>query len=174
MKQTVVILDKPGKKRVRMDFDQKGEKKELIALVLGRAKGEYELEVIVDHQRGRTFGRVMIRGIAKNQANVKVTGTIIIAKKAQGADDFLEMKLLLLDDQSRAWAEPKLEIEANDVKASHAATVGQVDEEQKFYLQSRGLNDKQAEELLVEGFLGQVIDKIDNVKIKRKVYDLSR
>ena len=174
MKQTIVILDKPGKKKVKMDFNRVGEEKELIGLVLGREKGEYELEVIVDHLKGKTFGRVMIRGIAKNQADIKVTGTIIIAKKAQGVDDFLEMKLLLLDDQSRAWAEPKLEIEANDVKASHAATVGQVDKEQKFYLQSRGLNDKQAEELLVEGFLGQVIDKIDNVKIKRKVYDLSR
>ena len=174
MKQTVVILDKPGKKRVRMDFDQKGEEKELIALVLGRAKGEYELEVIVDHQRGRTFGRVMIRGIAKNQANVKVTGTIIIAKKAQGVDDFLEMKLLILDDKSQAWAEPRLEIKANEVKASHAATVGQVDEEQRFYLMSRGLTEHGAEQLLVKVFLGQVINKITDVKMKRKVYAKSQ
>jgi Fe-S cluster assembly scaffold protein SufB len=49
-----------------------------------------------------------------------------------------------------------------------------VDKEQKFYLQSRGLNDKQAEDLLVEGFLGQVIEKIDDVKMKRKLYVLSR
>lgn len=169
MKQTIVILDKPGKKKVKMDFNRVGEEKELIGLVLGREKGEYELEIVVDHLKGKTFGRVMIRGIAKNKADVKVTGTIIIGKYAQGVDDFLEMKLLLLDDQSRAWAEPRLEIEANDVKASHAAAVGQVDQEQKFYLQSRGLNDKQAEDLLVEGFLGQVIEKITDAKIKRKV-----
>ena len=174
MKQTIVILDKPGKKKVKMDFDRAGQEKELVGLVLGRQKGEYELEVIVNHLKGKTFGRVMIRGIAKNQADVKVTGTIMIAKKAQGVDDFLEMKLLLLDDQSRAWAEPKLEIEANDVKASHAATVGQVDAEQKFYLMSRGLSAKKAENLLVEGFLGQVIEKIDDVKMKKKVYAKSQ
>lgn len=174
MKQKIVILDKPGKKRVKIDFKKAGEEKELIGLVLGRAKGEYELEVIVDHQKGKTFGRVMIRGIAKNAADVKVTGTIIIGKKAQGVDDFLEMKLLLLGGESRAWAEPKLEIEANDVKASHAATVGQVDAEQKFYLQSRGLSEKRAEAMLVEGFLSQVIDKINSAKIKKLVYAQSR
>ncbi len=169
MKQLVVILDKPGKKKVKIDFDKVGQEKELVGLVLGRTKGEYELEIVVDHLKGKTFGRVMIRGIAKNKADVKVTGTIIIGKHAQGVDDFLEMKLLLLDGESRAWAEPRLEIEANDVKASHAAAVGQVDKEQKFYLQSRGLNAKQAEDLLVEGFLGQVIEKITDVKMKRKV-----
>jgi Fe-S cluster assembly protein SufD len=169
MKQLIVILDKPGKKRVKMDFLRRGEEKELIGLILGRGPGTYELEVIVDHQQGKSFGRVMIRGIAKNKADVKVTGTIIIAKKAQGVDDFLEMKLLLLDDQSRAWAEPQLEIEANDVKASHAATVGQVDEEQLFYLQSRGISPKAAEAMLVNGFLGEVIAKINDVKIKKKL-----
>lgn len=169
MKQTVIILDKPGKRKVKMDFLHHGEEKELVGLILGNQKGVYDLEVIVNHKKGLSFGRVMIRGIAKNQANVKVTGTIIIGKKAQGVDDFLEMKLLILDSQSQAMAEPKLEIEANEVKASHAATVGQVEPEQLFYLRSRGLPVSQAEDLLVKGFLSEVVEKITDAKIKAKL-----
>jgi len=68
-------------------------------------------------------------------------------------EDFLEMKLLVLDGKSSAVAEPKLEIMANEVKASHAATVGRVDEEEMFYLTARGICRKNAEKMIVEGFL---------------------
>lgn len=161
MHQTVVILDKPGKKRVVVRFAKKGEEREVIGVVLGRKPGKYELEVLVDHKVGQTFGRVIIRGIAQNGAQVEVTGRIVIAKKAQGVDDFLEMKLLLLDNKSWATAEPELEIEANEVKASHAATVGQIDKEQLFYLMSRGLTKKTSETMLVDGFLRQATDRIE-------------
>jgi Fe-S cluster assembly scaffold protein SufB len=66
------------------------------------------------------------------------------------------MRILLLDKQSSAVAEPKLEIENNDVKASHAATVGKIDEDQLFYLESRGVNINEAKKLIVEGFLKEV------------------
>jgi len=61
---------------------------------------------------------------------------------------------LILDDISEATADPKLEIESDDVKASHAATVSKIDEEQIFYLQNRGVDRKKASDLIVEGFLG--------------------
>ncbi|MBI1871836.1 SufD family Fe-S cluster assembly protein, partial [Candidatus Collierbacteria bacterium] len=104
----------------------------------------------------RTNGRVVIRGIAKNGARVAVTGMIKIREGANQVDDFLEMRILLLDDRSQAKAEPKLEIEANDVKASHAAAVGKIDEEQLFYLTSRGMKREAAEKLIVDGFLRAV------------------
>lgn len=160
IKQIGVILDKPGIKEVIVPFTKEGEEVEVWGLVLGREEGDYVLNVMSDHKVGNTFGRVVIRGVAENGARVKVTGIIKIDKQAQGVDDFLEMRLLLLDSKSLAQAEPQLEIEANEVKASHAATVGQIDGETLFYLESRGITKEIAKEMVVEGFLNEVRSRI--------------
>jgi Fe-S cluster assembly scaffold protein SufB len=148
-----ILLDKPGTRNLRLSFSKEGQEKELQAIIKGEVEGDYVLNVVVEHKIGKTRGHVLIRGIAKNGARVAITGKIKIDKDAQGVDDFLDMRVLLLDDKSQATAEPQLEIEANDVKASHAAAVGQIDEEQLFYLESRGLKRSIAESLIVEGFL---------------------
>lgn len=161
-------MKEPGRKELVVDFGREGEKVEVLGLVIADQPGDYYLKVLVDHKIGKTFGRVMVRGIAKNGARVQVEGMIKIDKEANGVDDFLEMKLLLLDGLSQAVAEPKLEIEANEVKASHAATVGKIDEEELFYLQSRGLRRAKAEAIIVEGFLSEVVDRIEDPMIISK------
>jgi Fe-S cluster assembly protein SufD len=172
--QRVIILDGPGRKEMVVNFDKEGDEVEVLGLIIADQPGDYHLNVLVDHAVGKTFGRVMIRGIAKNGARIRVEGMIKIDKGADGVDDFLEMRLLLLDGKSQATAEPKLEIEANDVKASHAATVGRVDEEELFYLMSRGISREGAEKLIVAGFLDQVISRIDKIEdrrsVKRKIF----
>lgn len=160
MNRKIVILDKPGKKEVVIPLTKEGEEVEVLGLVMADGKGDYELNVVVDHKVGRTNGRVSIRGVAKNGAKVKISGMIKIDKKAQEVDDFLEMRVLILDNKSWAVVEPKLEIEANLVKASHAATVSKIDKEELFYLASRGVEKTMAEELIVKGFLKAITDKI--------------
>jgi len=173
-KQEIIILDSPGRKELVINFGKEGEEVEVLGLIIADQPGDYHLKVLVDHAIGKTFGRVMIRGIAKNGAKIQVEGMIKIDKGADGVDDFLEMRLLLLDGKSQATAEPKLEIEANDVKASHAATVGRIDEEELFYLMSRGVDRVGAEKLIVDGFLDQVISRIDKIEdrrsVKRKIF----
>lgn len=149
------LLDKPGKEEIVINFEKEGEEVELVGRILGKEAGDYIVNVLVDHKVGKTFGRVSIKGIAKNGARIAVTGKIKIDKEAQGVDDFLEMRILLLDEKSSATAEPQLEIEANEVKASHAAAVGQIDKEQLFYLESRGVDKEESERLIVEGFLAE-------------------
>jgi len=90
---------------------------------------------------------------------------IKINKDAQGVDDFLEMRALMWGKSSVALAEPQLEIEANQVKASHAAAVGRMDEEQLFYLQSRGMKRKKAEKMIVDGFMGELTSKIEDKRL---------
>ncbi len=157
-----VMLDKPGIKELTVKLEKEREDVEVYGLVKAEEPGEYTLNILMDHLVGKNNGRVTIRGIAKNGARVVVNGMIKIREGSDGVDDFLEMRILLLDDQSTATAKPKLEIEANQVKASHAATVGQIDPEQLFYLKSRGINQVEAEKLIVDGFLGEIIDKISN------------
>ena len=160
MKHFQVILDKPGKKELVIPLLEQGEEVEVWGLVRGEEKGEYELDIKVDHRVGKTKGIVMMRGIAKNGARVKVSGLIKIDEKAQDVDDFLEMRVLILDSNSWAVVEPRLEIEANQVKASHAATVNKISEEEMFYLTCRGMDKEKAEQLIVRGFLKEITDKI--------------
>jgi Fe-S cluster assembly protein SufD len=87
-------------------------------------------------------------------------GKIIVKKGAQHTESFLQERVLLVDDESCATAIPNLEIKAQEVKCSHAAAVGKIDEEQLFYLMSRGLSKKKATDVIVEGFLQEVRRKI--------------
>lgn len=148
-----IRLDSPGIKDFYFPFEKEGEENEVLIVVDGSRKGDYVIKVLVEHLVGNNSGKVRIRGIAKNGANLKIEGMIKINKGSNKVDDFLDIRILLLDDKSAADAQPKLEIEANDVKASHAATVSKIDGEQIFYLTSKGMSRLDAEELIVKGFL---------------------
>src|SRR3989344_3880073 len=100
MKRKVVILDKPGRKEVKIALTKEGREVELLGLVMAEKKGDYELVVVVDHRSGKTKGRVSIKGVARNGARVKISGLIKIDKDSQNVDDFLEMRVLILDNKS--------------------------------------------------------------------------
>jgi Fe-S cluster assembly protein SufD len=89
--------------------------------------------------------------------------------KAQKTDAYQTNRNLLLSDHARADSLPNLEIQADDVKCSHGATVGQLDEESRFYLMSRGLTREQAERLVVMGFLGEVLSRLPLGGVVEKV-----
>lgn len=144
----------PGKWEVIIPFEKVGEEITWTGIIDAREPGEYELRVAADHRVAQTKGRITVRAVVGAGAHVKITGMIKIRKEAQETDDFLELRVLTLDKSARAVAEPELEIEANNVKASHAASVGQVDKEQILYLMSRGLSYDQTQVQIVEGWLG--------------------
>lgn len=157
MKKTeIILIDKPGSRRVVIPFSKKGEEIDVACLIMGDQKGKYNLDLVVEHSVGENTGKIEIRGIAKNGADVRITGMIKIAKQAHLVDDFLEMRVLILDGESKAEVVPMLEIKANDVRVSHAASVGKLDSEQMYYLMSRGITEARAEEILIEGFLEPV------------------
>jgi Fe-S cluster assembly protein SufB/Fe-S cluster assembly protein SufD len=98
-------------------------------------------------------GEVEVRAVVEDNGVLKLKGMILIKENAAGANAFLRFKVLLLGKNARAEVDPGLEILTNDVKASHAASVGQVDEEQLFYLMSRGLSRKESVKMIVKAFL---------------------
>lgn len=153
MKREVVKVNKPGVYDFVVNFDRVGQAKEWLAIVDAREPGEYELRVVADHKVAKTKGRITVRAAAGKGAVLKIRGVIRIRKEAQETDDFLELRVLTLDKSARATVEPELEIETDNVRASHAASVGQVDEEQVLYLMSRGLSKNQAINEIVGGFL---------------------
>lgn len=147
------IITKPGKHEIKLQLNKEGDRLEWNGIINAREVGEYDLNLVMTHSAINTYGRVEIRGVAENGARVRVKGLVKILKQAQNTDSFLSMKILLLDKRSGATAEPELEIEANRVKASHSASVGKIDEEQLFYLKSRGIKEQEAKNVIVNGFI---------------------
>lgn len=146
--------DKPGKWEVVIPFDKEGQEREWLGIVDARAEGEYELTVVASHTVPGTKGRVTVRAVCGEKSSVKLKGIIRIAKEAQATDDFLELRVLTLGPLSRATAEPELEIMANNVKASHGASVGGIDPQQLLYLESRGMSKRGAVVQITRGWLG--------------------
>jgi Fe-S cluster assembly protein SufD len=121
-----------------------------------------------EHYAGHTTSDLMIKGVLKDQARTVYQGLIHVRKDAQRSDAYQANRNLILSPKARADSIPGLEIEANDVRCTHGATVGQVDEEVLFYLRSRGLSEAYAHRLVVEGFFEPLMDRIplESVRVK--------
>ena len=112
------------------------------------------------HQKPHTRGEVNVKGVLKGKSQAVFWGLIRIEPGAQGSNAFQSERSLILEEGPRSNAIPSLEIEANDVRCTHAAATSQIDEEQLFYLRSRGLPEDEAKKLIVEGFFEPIIEKI--------------
>ncbi|MEO8669984.1 MAG: Fe-S cluster assembly protein SufD [Tahibacter sp.] len=122
----------------------------------GRQHGESRLEIV--HVAGDTRCDLLWRGVADERARGVLHGAIKIAAGADGSDARLSSKNLLLSPHAEINAQPVLEIHADEVKAAHGATVGQLDERALFYLRSRGISQIQARALLTSAFCATVLD----------------
>lgn len=122
------------------------------ALVVGKGES-LELETMSIFSKPGQIGQVVIKAVVLAGGSLKLKGLIRIMKGAEASQAFLRMNVLLAGDGARAEAIPELEIETDDVRAAHAATVGRIDEEQLFYLMSRGLTRSKAVKLIIEAFL---------------------
>ncbi|OGF67593.1 MAG: hypothetical protein A2Y62_17985 [Candidatus Fischerbacteria bacterium RBG_13_37_8] len=112
------------------------------------------------HYAPATKGEIIMRGVLKDEAHSVFNGMATIQKYAQNSDSYLSDHVLLLSPDARSDSIPSLEIEANQVKASHSASVGQIDEDMIYYLASRGFEDVMAKKLIVEGFLEPLTSQI--------------
>jgi Fe-S cluster assembly protein SufD len=104
----------------------------------------------------------LYKGVIDDQATAVFNGKVFVRKDAQKINAFQSNGNVLMSDTASVNSKPELEIYADDVKCSHGSTTGQLDEEAVFYLQSRGVSERSARNLLVEAFIGEVLDKNDN------------
>lgn len=138
----------------------RGAHGDLMAVYFGESEQTLDFRTYQDHVAPDTTSNLLYKGVVAGSARSIYTGLIRVRPDARGTNAFQTNRNLKLSDD--AWAEsvPNLEIENNDVKCSHASTVGPVDEEQRFYLESRGVPTDEAERLIVAGFLGEVLANI--------------
>ena len=117
-------------------------------------KGEEIIwDEVIRYNKHHLMGETEVKAVVEDGGKLKLKGKILIEKDAVGAEAFLRFKVLLLGKNASAEVDPELEILCNQVKASHSASVGRIDEEQLFYLTSRGLSKKEAVKLIVKAFL---------------------
>ena len=109
----------------------------------------------------------LIKSVLGKQSKAAYQGKIFVNSKAQKTDGYQLSKAVLLNEQAEFNAKPELEIYADDVKCSHGSASGSLDEDSIFYLMSRGLDKKTAKELLINGFLLDVVEKITDEEIKK-------
>ena len=111
----------------------------------------------------------LIKSVIDDSSKSVYQGKIYVDSKAQKTDGYQLSKALLLNEQAEFNAKPELEIYADDVKCSHGSASGSLDDNSIFYLMSRGLDQKTAKELLINGFLLDVVEKITDEEIKKLI-----
>lgn len=126
------------------------------------------LLMINDHQGENNDGDMIFKGLGDDRTKACLAGIIRIGKKSKYSNSYLKEDIILLNERAKITAIPNLEILNNEVKASHGATVGKIDERAMFYLMSRGLNKVQARDLILAGFFKGIIGKIDNKGVREK------
>ncbi len=122
-------------------------------VIFGNNEQSFDIQTNVNHESPATEGRVVEKSILRNKSKSLFKGMIRIKENAPKSNSFLSGRSILLDKDAKSDAIPGLEIFTNDVKATHSASVAQIDEEQVFYLKSRCLTHDEAERIIVEGFL---------------------
>ena len=124
------------------------------------------------HAEPNAVSHQLHKCIVDGKARAIFNGQVRVAPGAQGTDAKQQSRNLLLSETARVDTKPQLEIYADDVKCSHGATVGQLDPEELFYLQSRGLNADDARNLLTYGFAGDVLNHIPVASLRRSLRQL--
>jgi Fe-S cluster assembly protein SufD len=160
-----------GRGKVRMETNLAGAGSE--ARVTGGYAGgpgqHLDYDTTQEHAAPNTFSDLAFRGVLAAGATAVWRGMIRVDPGAQGTDAFQESRNLLLSPDAHADAIPGLEIEADDVRCTHAAAIAQIDREQLFYLTSRGLGPAEAKSLIIEGFLESLVERLAEGPVREEI-----
>ena len=157
--------------RVRMETRLGGEGAE--ARVTGayatHGRQHVDFDTTQEHAAPNTTSDLAFRGVLQGRSTAVWKGNIIVDPGAQKTDAFQESRNLLISKRAHADAIPGLEIQANDVRCTHAAAVAQVDPEQLFYLRSHGLEEEAAKQLVIEGFLSALVERFEQGPVRERL-----
>ena len=148
-------------------LSEKGASISILGLLLGKEDAALQIKIHVTHAAENTKSEVILKGALTDAAKVNFEGLVKIKHGAIGTNAWLAAHLLLLSDKSKGRAIPSLEILENDIKAGHATTVGRINDIEMFYLISRGLSRKAAKQLVVQGFLASILERLPT-KLQQK------
>ena len=159
---------------VRMETRLAGEGAEarVTGAYASHGRQHIDFDTTQEHAAPNTTSDLAFRGVLTGRSTAVWKGNIIVDPGAQKTDAFQESRNLLLSKRAHADAIPGLEIQANDVRCTHAAAVAQVDPEQLFYLRSRGLREEVAKRLVIEGFLAALVERFEEGPVRDVLSDV--
>ncbi len=148
--------------RMRTDcaLTGQGASSRLIAVYFGAGGQMHDFRTVQDHRVPKTTSDLLYKGVVANTSRSVYTGLIRVEKGARGTNAFQTNRNLVLHEGAHADSVPNLEIEDHDVRCSHASAVGPVSEDERFYLESRGVPPEVTERLIALGFLGEVLERL--------------
>lgn len=155
-----------GKVRMETKLAGRGAHGKVTGAYAGHARQHLDFDTTQEHAAPNTVSDLAFRGVLQDRANAVWRGMIRVDPGAQQTDAFQESRNLLLSRKAHADAIPGLEIEANDVRCTHAAAIAQVDPDQMFYLMSRGLPRATAHRLVVDGFLQALVERFEEGPVR--------
>ena len=156
--------------RVEAVLEGRGSTADLRGLFFGTQEQAFDFRTLQDHVAPNTTSDLLFKGALRDRAKSVYVGVVRVEAEARGSSSNQANRNLLLSEKAKATSEPILEILNNDIlRCSHGATVGPVDPEHLFYLESRGIPKPVAERMLVQGFLGEVLDRLPVAEVREVV-----
>ncbi|RLT38791.1 MAG: SufD family Fe-S cluster assembly protein [Chloroflexi bacterium] len=152
-----------------LELNGPGGHAELLGLYFPTGRQHIDHQTLQIHNAPNCFSDLLFNGALKDRAHNVYMGIIKVLPNAQKTDAFQRNGNLILDGTARADSIPGLEIEADDVRCTHAATAAQVEDEYVFYLMARGLTRPQAERMIVQGFFQKVLDRVPVESVQHKL-----
>ncbi len=152
-------------------FEGENASGETTGLSFSRGNQHFDIKARSLHTGPHTTANTLFKVVLDDRSQTGFQGAIRVLKNGQHTDSFLEDHTLFLSEASKADALPSLDVDANDVRCSHGASIGMIDAEQVFYLQSRGLDKIQAEKMIVGGFFEDVIARIPLESVREHIRD---
>ncbi|MBV9279554.1 MAG: SufD family Fe-S cluster assembly protein, partial [Chloroflexi bacterium] len=153
-------------------LEGQGASTQMLGILWGYGKQHTDYHTAQDHVAPHTTSDLLYKAALTDEARSIFSGRIRVEKGAQGTDAYQTNRSLLLSDKCAAFPSPNLEIEANEVRCSHGASVGKVDQDQLFYLMARGIDKDTATRMIVEGFFSDVLQREPVDLIRGNLADL--
>ena len=166
-----IISDTDEDVSVRIRLTGRGATAQIIGIIFSRGKGHISLHTLQLHEAPETTSNLLVKAVLADESTFLYDGAIRVEPMAQKTDAYQRNENLLLSSGAHAESKPTLEILANDVRCTHGATVGPIPEEQLWYLATRGIAKKNAEQLIVSGFLGHALEKVSDLSVRTSVAD---
>jgi Fe-S cluster assembly protein SufD len=162
------------KTSVEVDLDGDSSETKLVGAFYGHEDQHFDIDSRVWHNAEHTTADLVTRGVIDDHARSVYEGVQNVGREAWDTSSYQRENTLMLSDESEADASPKLIINNHDTEASHSATVGQVDEQDLFYMKSRGVPEQLAKNMLVEGFYVPVLDEIEVQELREDLLEVIR
>lgn len=149
-----------------VEFAGEGAKIDLSGVFLGRGTEHVDTTIEVDHAVPRCESRELFKGVLADRARGVFQGKVVVRRDAQKTDGKQMAQALMLSEEAEFDSKPELEIHADDVVCGHGSTSAELDEDMLFYMRARGIPFEEARSLLIESFIGEAIDKIEDERLR--------